>query len=148
MGIGFAIPTALVEKVMQDLIATGTVSRGWLGIEVGRRPNNPASLESQTGVLVANVTPEGPAAKAGVMAGDVILAIDGTPVTDANALVQGVAQKAPNSMVKIELERAGEKLSLDAVLAQRPDFSGKSTQSPQAQPQSPLTLPAPEKHNN
>ncbi|MDO4426527.1 MAG: trypsin-like peptidase domain-containing protein [Moraxella sp.] len=143
MGIGFAIPTALVEKVMQDLIATGTVSRGWLGIEVGRRPNNPASLENQTGVLVANVTPDGPAATAGVMAGDVILAIDGTPIVDANALVQGIAKKAPNSTVKIELERAGEKLSLDATLAQRPDFSGRSTQLPQ-----PQSLPIPEKQNN
>ncbi len=120
MGIGFAIPISIAKKVMNDIISTGKVSRGWLGIEVGRMISDPASLERTTGVMIAGVMPNGPAAQAGVQAGDVILQIDGVPVDDASMLIQMIAQKAPNSQVRLQVARAGATAEVVATLAERP----------------------------
>lgn len=120
MGIGFAIPTTLVQKVMQDIIATGKVSRGWLGIEVGRTVNDPTRLESSTGVVVAHVMDNSPAAQAGLQSGDIIESINGTTITDGNALVQYIARQAPNSTLTIQIQRNQLPLTLTVLLSERP----------------------------
>lgn len=130
MGIGFAIKGAVVEKVMNDLIQGGVVHRGWLGIEVGSMPINPASLDEPKGVLVASVGDNSPAQAGGLLPQDVILAVDGTPVNNANTLIQMIAQKSPDSVVSLEIEREGKPVKLDVVLAQRPSFGKKQTQLP------------------
>ena len=84
MGIGFAIPTALVEQVMNAIIKDGKVSRGWLGIEVLSQLRDPSQIETTTGVVVRNIIPGSPAAKSGLKVGDVILSIDGVEMTDSN----------------------------------------------------------------
>lgn len=128
MGIGFAIPTDTVQKVMNDIIKTGKVSRGWLGIEVGRMPENPASLDAQKGVLVAGLSPDSPAQKAGVQVGDVILSVDGVAVNDSNTLIQTIAQKAPNSQVTLDVVRADAPMQLVATLGERPTVSNKPSE--------------------
>lgn len=122
MGIGFAIKGAVVERVMNDLIKGGVVRRGWLGIEVGRMPANPASLETPKGVLVASVSDNSPAMSAGLLANDVITEIDGMAVNGADALIQTIAQKLPDTVVVLTVERDGMPMKIDVVLAQRPTF--------------------------
>lgn len=127
MGIGFAIPTDTVQKVMGDIISTGKVSRGWLGIEVGRVEQNPASLESTKGVIVAGLTANAPAQQAGVLVGDIILAVDGVAINDSNTLIQTIAKKAPNSTIMLDIIRAGKAMQLTATLGERPTVNPNGT---------------------
>lgn len=120
MGIGFAIPTDIVEQVMNDLIKSGKVSRGWLGIEIGRVVNDPTSLNATTGVTVAGVLMGGPAQSAGLQVGDVIVAIDGVPMNDVNVLTRAISKKKPMSQMQIDIERNGQKQTLTATLGERP----------------------------
>ena len=120
MGIGFAIPTALVEQVMNALIKDGRVSRGWLGIEIQSQLRDPTRLETTTGVEVLNVVPQGPAAKSGLKVGDVILTIDGVEMTDANKLIQYVARKSPNTTLVTQILRNGKNAQVDILLTERP----------------------------
>ena len=120
MGIGFAIPTALVEQVMNALIKDGRVSRGWLGIEIQSQLRDPTQLESSTGVEVLKVIPQGPADKSGLRVGDVILTIDGVEMTDANRLIQYVARKPPNTTLNTQILRNGKNVQVDVLLTERP----------------------------
>ena len=120
MGIGFAIPTALVEQVMNALIKDGRVSRGWLGIEIQSQMRDPTRLESSTGVEVLNVIPQGSAAKSGLKVGDIILSIDGVEMTDDNTLVQYVARKPPNTELNAQILRGGKNRQVKIILMERP----------------------------
>ena len=120
MGIGFAIPTALVEQVMNALIKDGRVSRGWLGIEIQSQLRDPTQLETSTGVEVLNVIAQGPAAKSGLRVGDIILTIDGIEMTDANTLIQYVARKPPNTELNAQILRGGKNAQVQIVLEERP----------------------------
>lgn len=119
MGLGFAIPNTIAQKVLSDIIQTGSVQRGWLGIEIGQTPENPVSSEQQSGVIVARVMANGPAAGL-LMAGDVIVAIDGEAVNDAGALIRQVGAKSPNTPLELTVDRGGKKVAIQVVLAQRP----------------------------
>lgn len=120
MGIGFAIPTAIVEQVMNALIKDGRVSRGWLGIEIQSQLRDPTRLETSTGVEVLNVVAQGPAAKSGLKVGDVILTIDGIEMTDANKLIQYVARKAPTTELNAQVLRNGQNKQVKILLEERP----------------------------
>lgn len=120
MGIGFAIPTALVEQVMNALIKDGRVSRGWLGIEIQSQLRDPTQLETTTGVEVLNVIPQGPAAKSDLKVGDIILTIDGVEMTDANRLIQYVARKPPNTELEAQVLRNGKNKQVSIMLMERP----------------------------
>lgn len=120
MGIGFAIPTAIVEQVMNALIKDGKVSRGWLGIEIQSQLRDPTQLESSTGVEVLNVVPKSPAAKSGLKVGDIVLTIDGVEMTDANTLIQYVARKAPNTTLHAQILRQGKNAQVKILLEERP----------------------------
>ncbi len=122
MGIGFAIPNSIVEQVMNALISTGKVSRGWLGVEIGRTVNDPTDMNKTTGVAIAGVFPNGPAGQAGLQVGDVVVSVDGQAVNDANVLVGQIAKKAPNSTMTLEVDRAGERKTIAITLAERPSF--------------------------
>lgn len=120
MGIGFAIPTAIVEQVMTALIKDGRVSRGWLGIEIQSQLRDPTQLETSTGVEVLSVVPQGPAAKSGLRIGDIILTIDGVEMTDANTLIQYVARKLPNTKLNAQILRQGKNAQVEILLEERP----------------------------
>lgn len=136
MGIGFAIPTALVEQVMNAIIKEGKVSRGWLGIEVQSQLRDPTSFDSSTGVEVLNVIPDSPAAKSNLQVGDVILSIDGKEMKDANSLIQYVARKMPNTVLSAQVVRKSKTMTINITLAERPTQKGMQ--------QIPEFLPAPD----
>jgi serine protease Do len=110
-GIGFAIPSAMAKNVMQSLIKTGKVTRGWLGVTI--QPLTPElskqfGLEDEKGVLVGDVVEDSPAEKAGIQRGDVIVEFDGREVKDATNLRNIVAGTAPNTGVSLKLLREGK----------------------------------------
>jgi serine protease Do len=108
-GVGFAIPSDIAKTVMAQLIEHGSVERGWLGIVMGKlTPELAASFDhSGEGVLVDDVDPKGPAAAAGVRAGDIVTALDGKPLRDMIALRNSVAQRRPGTKVQLAVVRGG-----------------------------------------
>jgi Do/DeqQ family serine protease len=122
IGIGFAIPSNMARNVMQQLITTGRVRRGVLGIYGQSLSADLAvsfGLEQARGALVSEVQPDSPAAAAGVRRGDVILGINGQPVADYNALRNRVASTQPGSTVTLRVLRDGREQQLRATLAER-----------------------------
>ncbi|MBE0505347.1 MAG: Do family serine endopeptidase [Marinospirillum sp.] len=122
-GIGFAIPSNLSKQIMLDLINQGFVVRGWMGIEV--QEMTPAlaqslKLEANRGVLVAGLLRNGPAHTAGLLPGDVIETINGRRVDNAREAINYIAGLRPETKVKVELVRDGERRSVDATIGQRP----------------------------
>jgi Do/DeqQ family serine protease len=108
IGIGFAIPSNMARNVMDQLINGGKVRRGQLGIAIqpvtAEQAEKLALKESQ-GVLVASVTPNSSAARAGVRPGDVITAFEGQPITDGNTLRNRIASTLPGTEVKLTIVR-------------------------------------------
>jgi len=108
IGIGFAIPSNMARNVMDQLTKTGNVQRGQLGIAI--QPVTPElanqlGLNDTRGVLVGGVTDNGPAAKAGIRRGDVIVAFNGQPVGDANTLRNQIASTPPGTPVQLTIVR-------------------------------------------
>ncbi len=131
IGIGFAIPSNMARRVMDQLISGGKVQRGMLGVGIqGMTPALAASMgmKEQHGVLVRSVSPEGPAAKAGVKPGDVILDLDGKPTDDENALRNEIAAMAPGTTVTLTIWRNGSQQQVRATLSELTPGSAQSTQ--------------------
>ena len=122
-GIGFAIPVDLARDVMNEIIEKGYVARGWLGIEVqpmDRALAESFGMEHPRGVLIAGILSRGPAARAGLRPGDVILQLDGQRVDNTRAALNVIARKRPGERIDIEALRDGERLQLEATVDQRP----------------------------
>ena len=121
IGIGFAIPSNMAKNVMDQLVQGGSVRRGMLGVTVQSVNADLAKslgLERVAGALISSVSPDSPAAKAGVQRGDVVTQLDGVAVTDSNHLRNHVAQKQPGSAVRLTVLRDGRTLDLSARLAE------------------------------
>jgi serine protease Do len=128
IGIGFAIPANMAQSVMHSLITDGRVHRGMLGVTVQSINDDLArslKLETVRGALVSGVEPNGPAAKVGVQRGDVITAINGTPVTNSNGLRNTVAGLKPGSAVKLTVVRGGREETMSATLDELPSKRGE-----------------------
>lgn len=118
-GIGFAIPVNALKRVMEQLITKGRVSRGWLGViikDVTQEDAKILGLNDPRGVLVTETSPGGPAAKAKIEAGDVIVKVDAQDVSDAHTLPGLIAEFKPGALVKITVIRAGKEKEIEAVL--------------------------------
>jgi serine protease Do len=121
MGIGFAIPSNMVKAVKDQLVTKGKVVRGYLGIriqELTRALAQSMHLDTTEGVLVADVTKGSPAAKAGLKRGDVILALNGRPMTDPGQLRNTVAMSAPGTKVQVEILRDNKKREVTVELGE------------------------------
>jgi len=121
LGIGFAIPVSVVRQVTQSIIATGSVTRGWIGIE----PKNldtvaDAGGNGARGVLVAAVMRSGPADEAGLRRGDVLLTIEGKPVNDTSSLLNAVASLKPGSQAALTVLRNRNEVNLNVTVGRRP----------------------------
>ena len=124
IGIGFAVPSDTVSKVIAQLKQYGEVRRGWLGVKIQTVTGDIAEtlgLPENTGALVAAVTPDSPASKAGLVAGDVILKFDGKDVTSMRGLPKMVAQAAVGQAVDIELLRKGQKQNTQVTVGRLED---------------------------
>ncbi len=126
-GIGFAIPVKLALEVMQAIIEHGQVIRGWLGIEV--QPLTPElaesfGLEGRPGIVVAGIYRDGPAQKAGLQPGDLILNIDGEAAGDGRRSMNQVARAKPGEKISIEIMRNGKLQELSAEIGVRPPVNG------------------------
>ncbi len=115
-GVGFAIPTSLARNVMVSLIDYGKVTRGYLGVMI--QDVNPAlaqqfKLKDEKGALVGDVVPNGPADKAGLKSGDVVLSFNGQSIADSRHLKLAVANTAPGESVTVQVLRDGETKNLD-----------------------------------
>jgi putative serine protease PepD len=111
-GVGFAIPSNTVKSVSQQLIAGGTVEHAFLGVRVGDAPNGGAQL--------TNVQAGTPAAKAGLKAGDVVVAVDGNDVNDAADLTAAISGHKPGDKVTLEVKSGSSTKDVDVTLGTRP----------------------------
>jgi len=123
VGLGFAVPAELARPVIDQLRATGTVRRGYLGVSIQPLSNDIAAglgLPKDKGEIVASVEANGPAARAGIRQGDVIVRINNADVTFENTLSYIVANTPIGTSVPIEVIRDGQRRTLAATIAQRP----------------------------
>jgi S1-C subfamily serine protease len=124
IGIGFAIPSNMAKAVLDQLLKTGKVRRGMLGVTIQSVDADLASslnLPTARGAIVTSVSEGGPAEKAGLKRGDVILAIDKQPVLDNNSLRNLIASKSPGSNVEVTASRNGRDQNFEVALAELPD---------------------------
>jgi serine protease DegQ len=123
MGIGFAIPVSTAHMVLEQIVKSGSVTRGWIGVEVQEITGPVAEsfkLGSTRGALIAGVLRGGPADKAGVKPGDVLFEIEGKPVSDPSAMLNLVAALAPGAAAKMKLKRQGQDVDANVTVGRRP----------------------------
>jgi Do/DeqQ family serine protease len=123
MGIGFAIPVSLARNVMEQIIKTGGVIRGWIGVEVQEITPELAEsfgMPSMDGALIAGVMRGSPADKAGIRPGDVLLAIDGRKIKDAENLLELIAALQPGQTGRFSVRRDGREIELQTLVGKRP----------------------------
>lgn len=123
MGIGFAIPASLARQVMEQIAVSGSVTRGWIGIEA--QDITPELAESfklaqARGSLIAGVLRNSPADVAGIKAGDVLLAINDKEVEDSSSMLNLIAVLKPNEKAVLKLARAEKELKINVTVGKRP----------------------------
>jgi len=130
VGIGFAIPSSIAINVIEQLRDHGVVRRGWLGVRIQSVTDELAEglrLDRARGALVASVTPDSPAAEAGIEQGDVILTFDGKEVPDSRKLQRMVADTAIGKAVPVVLWRKGAEVTVDVTLGELTDEAVAAT---------------------
>lgn len=123
LGIGFAIPVSTAKQVLEGIVRDGQVTRGWIGVE----PNDLSpeiaeafGIAADRGVVISGVMQGGPAAQAGIVPGDVVLSIGGTPVDDVAHLLSTVAALKPGTPAKVSVQRKKTVLQLTLTPGVRP----------------------------
>src|SRR5271165_4470448 len=114
VGIGFAIPSEIVSPIVAQLQNKGHIDRGWLGVSVSE------SASGTHGVAIAAVDKSGPAAKAGLRAGDVVTAINGERTDSARGLIRAVAATPPGNDVRLTVQRSGHETEISVTVGRRP----------------------------
>ncbi len=123
MGIGFAIPVSTAKQVLEGIVRDGRVTRGWIGVE----PNDLSAelaetfeVKTKSGVIITGVLQNGPAAKAGIRPGDVIVTIAGKPVANVTQLLAAVSALEPGTAASFAIERKNKAVSVDVTPGVRP----------------------------
>lgn len=123
VGIGFAIPVSTAKSVMEAIIKSGHVVRGWIGVETQEITPEMASsfgLKRQSGAIIAGVVRHGPADKGGIKPGDILLTADDKPVTDTNGMLNLIAQLTPGEKAKMTVLRKSRETTIDVTVGKRP----------------------------
>ncbi|MBJ9894990.1 S1C family serine protease [Burkholderia cenocepacia] len=123
LGIGFAIPVSTARTVLESIITTGSVTRGWIGVEpqdVTPEIAESFGLQQKSGAIVAGVLQGGPAAKAGIKPGDILVSVNGEDITDTTKLLNVVAQIKPGTPTKVHVVRKGKQFDVNVVIGKRP----------------------------
>ena len=123
MGIGFAIPVSTAKIVMDGLVKDGKVTRGWIGVEPNELSPELAEtfgVKATQGVIITGVLQAGPAAKAGMLPGDVIVQVGDTPVRNVAEMMTAVAALQPGQAADFGIQRGSESLTLSITPAERP----------------------------
>jgi serine protease Do len=136
VGIAFAIPADTVKSVVAQLRDKGSVTRGWIGVQI--QPVTPdiadsMGLKQATGALVAEPQTGSPAAKAGIQSGDVITSVDDNPIHDARELARRIGTMAPDTTIKIGLIHQGEEKTVSLTLGTLPNEKQASNAAPSQQ---------------
>ncbi len=123
LGIGFAIPVSTAKMVLESIVKTGSVTRGWIGVEL--QAITPAlaeafKLETLEGAIINGVLRNGPADQGGAKPGDLLLEIEGRRVTDPQSVLNAVATLAPGSPAKLKIKRKDQNLELAITVGRRP----------------------------
>jgi serine protease Do len=145
VGIGFSIPSNLVRSVVAQLRQFGIAKRGWIGVRIQAVTSDLAEglgLSSAMGALITDVTPKGPAAKAGIRNGDLVTAFDGKPVGDSRALPRIVADTPIGKTVPVDILRKGQKQTVKLAVAKLEDdkpMQAKAKAPPPAPAKTPQT---------
>lgn len=140
IGIAFAIPSETVQTVVAALRQNGSVTRGYLGVQiqpVTQEIQESLNLKSQEGALVGEVQPGLPAAAAGIKSGDIIVDVDGTPIKTVRELQRKIAAFRPDQTVKIKVIRDGKEQLIEVKLAKLPDQQQAANDPRPNQKQSP-----------
>jgi serine protease Do len=133
MGVGFAIPSNMAKPILQSLLETGRVSRSYLGVtiqEVNQDLAKALGLDSARGVLVSDVAPGSPSAKAGIQRGDVILEVDGKAMSTTGQLRNTIATAGVGKQVELQVWRKGKSMKLAVSLAAMPEEGSKVPANP------------------
>ena len=123
MGIGFAIPVTTAKLVMEGLLKDGQVTRGWIGVEPSDLSPELAEtfgVKTDAGVIITGVMQNGPAAKAGIRPGDVIVRVADKPISNVSELLSGVAALKPGTVSRFGLLRREQKLEVEVTPGVRP----------------------------
>ncbi|NQU27940.1 MAG: DegQ family serine endoprotease [Candidatus Marinimicrobia bacterium] len=122
-GVGFAIPSNMAGKVMNDLIENGYVIRAWLGVWIQELEDKVAralDLDTREGALISQVAEDSPADKADIKTGDIIVAFNGVPINSPAKLQNVVSSSKPGKKSKVEIIRAGKRKTISVVLEELP----------------------------
>ncbi len=123
MGIGFAIPVSTAKMVLEQIVKSGSVTRGWIGVEVQEITPPVAEsfhLGSTRGALIAGVLRGGPADKAGIQPGDIMLEVEGKPVVDPTSMLNLIAALPPGSSARMKLRRQERDIEAEISVGRRP----------------------------
>lgn len=123
LGIGFAIPVTTVKTVMESIINTGQVVRGWIGVEpqdITPELAESFGLNRKSGAIIAGVLKGGPADKAGIRPGDILVAVEGKPVSDTTDMLNLIAQLTPGNRANMTVLRKNQEAPVEVVVGKRP----------------------------
>jgi serine protease Do len=147
VGIAFAVPADITQRVVAQLKDKGAVTRGWAGLQIQSMTSDLAEslgLPKPHGALVAEIVPSGPAAKAGIAAGDVITSVNAAPLKDSHALIRAVGEAAPGSQMAFGLLHDGKERTVQVTLGElptaKPHRAAESPPNSESSPDLGLTL--------
>jgi serine protease Do len=139
-GIGFAIPSNMAKRISSELVATGTVTRGWLGVSLQPLTSDLASsfgLPDTKGALIAEIVPDSPASRAGLKSGDVITSLDGHKVGDPGDVARMVGLAKPGQERRITVWRDRREVNVQTKLQQAPAERARASLGLEVQPVTP-----------
>jgi len=123
LGIGFAIPARSAQAILEEIVSSGKVTRGWLGVEpqdITPELMRAFGLKQQQGVIVASVLRGSPAHQAGLRVGDIVLTMDGAELQDSIDFLNAIAPLRPGAKVKLTVLREGRRHTVEIGVGERP----------------------------